>query len=168
MNRGDGITRELLDSLFMYDSESGKLYWREHKGKARRGTEAGRINRGYRSVRVNGPEYFVHRLVWFYVYGCWPKHNIDHVNGNGLDNRTCNLRDVPHFMNMQNMARPQKNSTTGYRGVAVIHGRFRAHISVNGRTRVVGSFDTAEAAHNAYVAAKLQLHSGAVRDRLVA
>lgn len=167
-HRKTGATQELLLSLFVYDADTGKLFWRENKGKARRGVEAGSEGKGYRRVRVNGSEYFIHRLVWMYVYGTWPQHDIDHINGNTLDNRIGNLRDVPHCWNMQNMARPQKNSTTGYRGVAVVHGKFRAHITVNGRTHVIGRFDSPEVARDAYIDAKLKLHSGAVRERLVA
>lgn len=67
---------------------------------------------------------------------------IDHINGNRSDNRACNLREVSRSENARNKARPS-NSTTGYIGVSRTHdGKFRAHITINNKTKHLGRFDS--------------------------
>jgi hypothetical protein len=51
-----------------------------------------------------------------YVYGEWPKLNIDHINRNPSDNRLVNLRDVTQKQNRQNASKRSDN-TSGYPGV---------------------------------------------------
>lgn len=82
----------------------------------------------------------------------WPL--VDHINGNGLDNRRANLRQATHAENMRNRAM-HRNNTTGLRGVSLepSRGQYRACIKVDGRTRHLGRFAEAEAAGRAYDAA---------------
>lgn len=78
----------------------------------------------------------------------------DHINGDGLDNRRCNLRIVSAAQNLQNARRPVTN-TTGLKGVSY-HQRgkcFTARIKTQGKTLWLGSFSTAEEAHDAYKSA---------------
>jgi len=75
---------------------------------------------------------------------------VDHINGNGLDNRRGNLRLATTAQNMA--AAPFYHSISGYRGVvlAKASGRFRALIKSNQKQIVLGTFDTAEEAARAY------------------
>lgn len=84
----------------------------------------------------------------------WPL--VDHVNGNGLDNRRSNLRPATPAENARNRA-VRVDSRTGLKGVhRRPDGRFRARIQV-GDTRVhLGVFDTATAAADAYDTAAIQ------------
>jgi hypothetical protein len=68
-------------------------------------------------------------------------------------------------VNLQNQTRPQKRGTSGYLGVTWYKRdkRWLAQIRVNGRLKNLGYFSSAEAAHAAYLAAKLRLHPGDVR-----
>lgn len=54
--------------------------------------------------------------------GQWPKHQIDHRNGNRADNRWENLREATNGQNRQN-ARVNKNSWTGVKGVSLRRSR---------------------------------------------
>jgi len=81
---------------------------------------------------------------------------VDHINGDGLDNRRANLR--PATVAQNNMNRGfQRNSTTGFKGVNFYRrtGRWRASLGINGVTRHLGYFDSPEAAALAYDAAAL-------------
>lgn len=49
-------------------------------------------------------------------------------------------------------------------GVQVVAGGFRGHIGVNGRTEYLGTFETPELAHAAYLDAKTTLHPGYVES----
>ena len=54
--------------------------------------QAGYINSdGYRSITIDGREYFAHDLVWLYMTGELPKGEVEHINRNNDDNRWCNL-----------------------------------------------------------------------------
>ncbi len=81
---------------------------------------------------------------------------IDHINGNGLDNRRTNLRAATHSQNLRNLARPPRNNTSGYIGVSFHKGarKYRAYICVNRKVIYVGwSTDPAEAARRRDAAA---------------
>lgn len=80
--------------------------------------------------------------------------DVDHINGNGLDNRRENLRVVAHWQNLHNAGKPSSN-TTGYKGVAYFPptDRWAAHIGIRGKQRCLGYFATKEGAARAYDAA---------------
>jgi len=75
---------------------------------------------------------------------------IDHANGDGLDNRRCNLRHATRSENGRN-ARRRSNNTTGYIGVTwhTGHGKFQAQAQHHGRQHHIGYYTTAEAAARA-------------------
>lgn len=78
---------------------------------------------------------------------------IDHINGNRLDNRKCNLRFCTPTENARNKKK-SVNNKSGFKGVIFVKrlGRYRPSIMFNGKLHYMGSFTTAEAAHAAYVA----------------
>jgi hypothetical protein len=84
---------------------------------------------------------------------------VDHIDGNGLNNTRLNLRLADHSRNQMN--RPAgKNNSAGYKGVSYhkAAGKFLSQIGHNGKNIYLGLHDTPEAAHAAYVAAALELH----------
>jgi hypothetical protein len=85
----------------------------------------------------------------------WPQ--VDHVNGDGLDNRRSNLRSATSNQNRMNRRR-HSNNTSGYKGVTWHgrSGRWRARIGVAGRKLSLGLHETPEVAARAYDAAALQ------------
>jgi hypothetical protein len=111
-------------------------------------------------IGVGGRVYHAHRLAWLYVHGVWPAGDIDHINGDPLDNRLCNLRLVDRSVNMQNQRRARADSHLGVLGVSARGGRFRASIAVRGERFSLGTFDDVHAAQDAYVTAKRRLHEG--------
>ena len=71
----------------------------------------------------------LHRIVWALCYNELPEKTIDHMNGNRLDNRIENLREVSGSENNLNMLHPWRpNAMTGLPGVCSDKGIFRTRI----------------------------------------
>lgn len=118
---------------------------------------------GYLRTQVKGQVYTVHALVWLYHRGSLPTLDIDHINGNRSDNRIENLREVTRSVNMQNLRQaPAHNKSSGMLGVKRhSNGKcWQAQIQVNKKQIYLGLFDTKEAAHEAYLKAKRNIHEG--------
>lgn len=76
---------------------------------------------------------------------------VDHINGNGLDNRRCNLRVVTRSQNAMNR-RKKDGCSSRYKGVSyrAKRNRWAASICINGKRHFLGHFLTEEDAHAAY------------------
>lgn len=158
------LNAERLRELLHYDPDTG-VFTRRIKTalSSRMGEIVGSVNqRGYLVTSIDHRLYRLHRLAWLYVHGLWPVAEIDHIDGNPKNNRIANLRDVSRPVNTQNMRRPTKRNTAGFLGVSwkKRQQRWVAQISVFGKTRFIGYFDSADAAHAAYLGAKRALHPG--------
>jgi len=158
------ITISRLKELLFYDTDSGlftRLVSVNHN--ARVGMRPGEITQdGYLRILIDGRKYLAHRLAWFYVYGCWPEKQIDHIDRNKLNNRINNLRDVSQSINQHNRTAARKdNKSTGLLGAyfAKRTGKYQALITVNGKLKGIGRYNSAEDAHKAYLDAKKELHS---------
>jgi hypothetical protein len=133
------LTAETARQLLSYDGEH--LRWKVKRQRVQKGGIAGSSRDGYRRVCVYGTRYEAHRLIWLIVHGHWPKHQIDHIDGNPLNNRIENLRDVPHSENCRNQ-RLHAHNTSGHAGVSWETGkrRWTAQIISRGKTIHLGSF----------------------------
>lgn len=91
-----------------------------------------------------------HRLAWLYVTGVWPEHQIDHIDGDGLNNRWDNLREVTNQENQQNRKRMSRN-TSGVIGVSFDKGmqKWSARIKAAGKYQYLGCYDKLEDAAKA-------------------
>jgi hypothetical protein len=74
---------------------------------------------------------------------------VDHINGNGLDNRRCNLRIVTRSQNFWN-ARVSIGTKSGFKGVEPDGDKFRARLQCNKKRFDFGLHDTAIEAALAY------------------
>jgi len=138
----DLITLEEAQNLLHYDPEKGALTWRVFRGsRAKAGDLAGTAANGYLRVRVGDSLYYVHRLAWFIYYGKWPENQIDHINGNRIDNRIENLREANHSINGKN-TEIHRNNTTGHSGVTWNKKRrkYVAQIKVNYKVIYLGYY----------------------------
>lgn len=156
------LSAERARELFNYDPETGSLTWRVNKGsRAREGKPAGsKRDDGYLSVRADGEQVLVHRVIWLMHSGEWPGSIIDHKNGIRSDNRWRNLRDTSRRVNQENHRNSRQGSKVPFLGVSCKRGKFRSRIKVGGIERSLGSFSTPEEAHEVYLTAKRQLHAG--------
>lgn len=154
------LTQQRLKELFSYDPYTGlftRLLRTSVVGKV--GSVAGwDKGNGYIVIFIDGKNYKSHRLAYLYMTGYWPKDQVDHIDGIRSNNRWSNLRDVSSQENTHNQRNPHKNNSTGFLGVKPARRKFLAHIRLNGNIINVGSFDSAEKAHLAYLKAKRELH----------
>lgn len=153
------FTAAQVAEVLAYSPLTGVLTYTRASKRRKVGQLAGRVDtKGYYRVRLFGREFKSHRLAWLLTYGVWPTGEIDHINGVPGDNRLVNLRDVTTAENGQNRTKAMRNSSTGLLGVIPLGKRFVAKIGHRGTQRNLGTFDTPEEAHAAYMAAKSVLH----------
>lgn len=107
--------------LFNYDPDTGKLYWKKStSNRVHAGTEAGNVfgtRIKYMQTSVDGVKMLVHRIAWLLMTGKMPKFEIGHEDGDGLNNKWMNLKDVTSSENNQNLSKRSDNSS-GFTGVA--------------------------------------------------
>ena len=110
----------------------------------------------YRTERVNGKRrgVFLHRLLVNAPEGL----EVDHINGDRLDNRVANLRLCTHAENARNRW-GRKGRESRYVGICLYRqGAWRARIYINGKTMHLGVYPTEEEAARAYDVAARKLH----------
>lgn len=154
--------RSELMRWLSYGGDTGIFTWRISPVPwLKAGHRAGSMNsNGYTVIRCMGELHAAHRLAWLFIRGQWPKGDIDHIDGRRDANAIANLRDVSRSVNQQNLKRARKDNRSGLLGVKTAGKNFEARINVQGRYVHLGTFETAAAAHAAYLAAKRQHHQG--------
>lgn len=99
-------------------------------------------------ITVDGKLFLAHRVAWAIHFGLSDFGMIDHINGNGADNRIANLRLCTTEINTQNCRRRHDNKS-GATGVNWHVGRYGkprwvARIQCGNRRIFLGSFDSLE------------------------
>lgn len=153
-----GLSHGRLREVLNYDQETGVFTWKISRctnGKASVGSVAGFYPKnGYRQIEIDRVRYLAHRLAWLYVYGTWPADGIDHKDGIRDHNWINNLRSATQSENAANRRRYANNSS-GFKGVSYRQqarkGVWLAHISKDGKSIYVGTFQTPELAHAGYL-----------------
>jgi hypothetical protein len=153
------LTAERLRELLHYDPETG--VFKRFNFYRRSDEVAGSKTKDRVFIYLDGKLYGAHRLAWLYTHGEWPTNTIDHIDGNPLNNKIKNLRDIPHHANIENVTKPRKHNASGVLGVEK-HGKssWRARLLVGGVKITIGRFKTIEDAHSAYLELKRMHHAG--------
>lgn len=169
-----------LNECFNYNPETGDLTWKSRPKSHFRtvkgcnifnGQSAGKVagnsvnlnGKVYRTVYISfqnsGSRILQHRIAWSIFYGCEPVGVIDHINGNGEDNRIENLRDVTMSGNHKNK-RLTKGSESGVMGVSFMKskGKWRARINSDGVEYHLGLFENIEDATAARKRAEIKFN----------
>jgi len=146
-----------LRAQFTYEPEAGELRYRSIINEKRRCAEqAGYIVQGSRNVQYrmviveypNGKKesMFAHRVAWKLMTGKEPPAEVDHFDGDGLNNKWGNLRDGSEGVNAKNTCMYVTNSS-GVTGVTRDRNKWRARIVRDGQQESLGYFkDKSEAA----------------------
>ena len=153
------ITAEEVRRLFHYDPDTGVFTRLINRHRFKSGDVAGSVsNEGYVCIKIHKTTYKAHRLAFLFMSGSFPDNQVDHINGNRADNRWSNLREVSFNGNVHNQRKAQAPNKSGLLGVSPNNKRWKATISCNGKYHYLGTFDTPDQAHQAYVTAKRSLH----------
>ena len=86
---------------------------------------------------------------------------VDHINGDGLDNRRSNLRVVTQAQNTKNRSKQRSATSSPYKGVSwhkhKQHNKWSAYITANGHRKHLGYFSDPVDAAKAYDSAAREL-----------
>lgn len=85
------------------------------------------------------------------------KYDVDHIDGDGLNNQKNNLRKSLHYQNCCNQKLNIRN-TTGYKGVCYFDKKYIAYIQVNKKRKTLGYYDSLEEAAKVYDEAAKKYH----------
>lgn len=142
------IDPEEARAVFNYDQKTGILTNRFSCYGPGKGREVGTIKKSgtktsvrlYRRLLMNGKMFYAHRVIWVMMTGKQPD-DIDHIDGNGLNNKWKNLRNGSHAKNGWN----QKIHTTNTSGTSGVtyrkdNGKWRARIMINDKMINLGTF----------------------------
>jgi len=147
--KSQSLSTEVLRSHFIYDKDTGLIYWRTSNRQHKSGELAGSIDReGYARITLAQCTMRAHRVAWCIAYGKYPNGHIDHINGVITDNRLINLREASVGQNRMNLHARQSRS--GFKGVAKLRNKFQAQIKANGVNKYLGLFRTPEEAARRY------------------
>lgn len=153
------LTQSELRNVLQYDSETGVFVWvNPTTTRVKTGSVAGCLgDDGYMKIQVFGKRYKSHRLAWLYQHGEFPNCEIDHINGNRVDNRISNLRLATSKQNKENVKLKSTN-TSGYRGIHWDKERqkWMAYVTSNRKFHNIGRFDDVNDAIKAVTEARNQ------------
>ncbi|PPC95237.1 MAG: Fis family transcriptional regulator [Methylotenera sp.] len=155
------LTQARLKELLHYSPDTGLFTRKSTVGGKLIGSSAGAHDTsGHLQIKIDSRLYLAHRLAWLFVHGNLPAKQIDHINGIRDDNRFENLREASFKQNMQNQKKPRTTNSTGFLGVSFHkpNSLYRAQICHNKKVLHLGYHRTPEEAHQAYLAAKRNLH----------
>jgi hypothetical protein len=161
--------RDRLRELFRYEPKTGKLFWRKrprmmfdtvdaYKGWNARFAEQEAftyVNKGYRRGTLFRQSVYAHQVIWKMMAGI-DVAEIDHIDGNRLNNAWNNLRLAPPGTNQRNSAKRVDN-VSGQMGVVKRGERWIAQVGHQGTTKHIGIYNTKEEAVAARKAAEIML-----------
>ena len=160
------IDYKLAHALFKYEPETGKLTWRVQTNATPKDKEVGSLSgrkkdyyTRYKNVSILGDRYKAHRIIWLMQTGSWPEKYIDHIDGDGLNNKWSNLREATPSENMANQ-KVRSDSTSGIKGVSYDKKRnmWYVYIDIDKKRKHLGRFETLEEAAAARLAAEKVYH----------
>lgn len=151
----------LADVFYISESSPSGLRWAVRRNnRTPKDSPAGCIdsNDGYYVVKFNYKKLRLHRVIAV-LSGILPDYDspyiVDHIDGNMLNNRVCNLRAVTVRGNTQNKARHRAGYLVGAHKTP--HGKWSSAISIGGVRKYLGRFPTEQDANRAYLAAVAKL-----------
>ena len=144
-----GVAIPLTMGMVAIVDETDAAAVQQYKWHASKTSDGHYYARGYVQQSGKWVKVYMHR----YLTGAAKGVDVDHKNGNALDNRRINLRVCTHAENMRNqrarVARPGSRKGVWFDRA---RNKYQAYVNVNGKRISLGRFATdgeAIAAHNA-------------------
>lgn len=109
---------------------TGIMTWKKSFRQMKAGAVVGSpSNKGYIRVRFSktgsgNKQVLGHQVAWYLYYGEWPKHRIDHEDGNEGNNSKNNLRPATHQQNRHN-SKVSSNNKCGHRGIRQFNRKYK-------------------------------------------
>jgi hypothetical protein len=152
-----------LKARLRYDPDTGEFtklartdslgkHYKEQKSAGSARKEDGRV-----TIRLNGKLYYRSRLAWLFSYGEWPSMEVDHIDRDPTNDRLSNLRLANRSENSTNRVGWHKKVPCP-RGVYKAPAGWVAQICKNTKSKYLGTFQTIEEAHRAYLQAAKGIH----------
>jgi hypothetical protein len=157
------LTAQRLREVFHYEPQTGVFtrLQNSYRNTALAGPITGYLRKnGHLAIRVDNKLFFAHQLAWLYMFGDWPSGQIDHIDGNPANNVFSNLRDSDKRLNAENLRKAHKDCASGLLGAYKHRNKWSSRIMVNGKNVYLGTHETPELAHAAYLVAKRAFHQG--------
>ena len=148
---------EVVQRYLSYDPLTGRWTWANtFNNRIVKGKTAGTVTKyGYLKIKVVDSVYMAHRLAWLWCYEQDPVGlEIDHIDGNRLNNAIDNLRVAT---TKQNSFNSKTYNALGLKGVSKSGSKYRARIRFNNKCLHIGVFNTALDAAAAYNAKAIEL-----------
>jgi hypothetical protein len=136
------IPKDIGDYIAYCEESSTGLINKVNRRRAIKGKEAGYIDRGYFKIKFHCNPYCVHRIVYFLCTGIDPEEKqIDHKDGDRLNNKFSNLRLATSSQNVYN-SKQRKDNTSGVTGVfwSKSTEKYEVNIYNKGRLLKLGRF----------------------------
>lgn len=154
------ITQERLRELFEYKENGTFVRKISTSNRVKSGDLVGwkTVNGRYLGLSINGKKEFMHRMVFLYHYGYIPEC-IDHIDGDGTNNRIENLRAASRQQNMLNV-KGFANTKSGIKNVHWSHSsqKWEVRCRVNKKIKHIGVFEDLELAELVAIEARNKYH----------
>lgn len=140
------IPIEKLEEALYCDFKTGHLYWKVAAKGRPKDKLVGTLNSSnYIQLKLDGVQLLAHRVVFALYYKRWPTSILDHIDRNSTNNSIENLREATASSNAYNV-KHKEDSASGYRGVTYRVPNYQAALRINGVSKNLGYYKTAEEA----------------------
>lgn len=151
-------TYERVRELLSYDPATGAFTRLQRIGRCHPGpVVGGRTSHGYINITIDGRRNYAHRLAYLLMTGNWPDRHMDHIDGNGANNKWSNLRPATQAQNLANRG-PARRNRSGFKGIYAHYGKWIASVSFEGKVYRSKSCATKEEAAQLYREMALRVH----------
>lgn len=110
-----------------------------------------------RRLAVCRKTYVEQNIIWLWMTGTWPKHEVDHVDHDPFNNKWANLREAEDSENNANRRSPNRK-VGRLKWVTQRRGKYEAQVQWRRKHYHVGVFPTEQEAHDAAYAVARRLH----------
>jgi hypothetical protein len=156
MENIDGINEKWITGYVNHYSicNDGKIYSFKKGVKKLMTPVKGKTQRYYSiglSMKGKTSRFLIHRLLGIhFIENPYNKPNIDHEDGNPLNNSLSNLRWSDQSQNSMNRRKIDKKTTSIYKGVFFRRGKYQAYYKLNNKITIIGYYDDEILAAKAY------------------